>query len=98
MGFKYAGGTSGGESFGNHMSTFYHCPGILMISADTHCHGQLCSEVVFRSQIQVQFPTYIGNCSCQYQQEDSIDFLSSPSAECGWKFGQISEPSESSVH
>lgn len=35
---------------------------------------------------------------CQYQQEDSIYFLSSPSAECGWKFGQIAESSESWVH
>ena len=28
---------------------------------------------------------------CQYQQEDSSDFLLSPFAECGWKCGQISE-------
>lgn len=61
MGFKNAGGTFGGESFGNHMSTFYRCPRILKISAYTHCYGQLCSQVVFCSQMQVQFPTVSTN-------------------------------------
>lgn len=50
-------GDFGGESFGDHCAMFHCCRWSLKNSTEAHGLGQLCTQVTFCSQIQVQVPT-----------------------------------------